>query len=126
MQLLTISETAKRLSCSTRMVRRLVATGRLRVVRLGETARSDRVHPDDLEAFVQVRRGEIAPCRSENAVLSGKLTSRTKDVELEKLLGMGPQKPRPSKSNPKSSKTSSTRDSASRQNVVSLRRLDGG
>jgi len=48
-----INEAAERLQVSPRQVRRLVDNGELRVVRLGSSAKSDRVHPDDLDELHQ-------------------------------------------------------------------------
>jgi len=45
----TINAAANILDCSTKTVRRAINKGDLRVVRLGESARSDRIHPDDLD-----------------------------------------------------------------------------
>ena len=49
-----IDEVAEILGLSTRTVRRLIARGELVACRLG---RSVRVHPDDLAAYIDRRRG---------------------------------------------------------------------
>jgi len=51
--LLTIAEVGKRLALSERQVREQLYRGRLRKTKLG---RSVRVHPDDLEAFIEAGR----------------------------------------------------------------------
>lgn len=51
--LLDYDDVAAQLGVSERTVRRLVETGDLRVVRIGQ---SPRVHPDDLRAFVESLR----------------------------------------------------------------------
>ena len=54
-RLLTAAEVAEALALSERSVRSLIAQGALPVVRVG--ARAVRVHPDDLQRFIQERRG---------------------------------------------------------------------
>ncbi len=48
-QLLTLQQVADRLQVSMSTVRRLVAAGKLKAVRIG---RSQRVRPDDLRAYI--------------------------------------------------------------------------
>jgi len=52
-QLLTLSDVAEILQCSEKTVKRRVASGDLPVVRDG---RMVRVHPDDLDRYVKLRR----------------------------------------------------------------------
>ena len=52
-QLLTLSDVAEILQCSEKTVKRRVATGDLPVVRDGRLVR---VHPDDLDRYVKLRR----------------------------------------------------------------------
>ena len=52
-QLLTLSDVAEILQCSEKTVKRRVASGELPVVRDG---RMVRVHPDDLDRYVKLRR----------------------------------------------------------------------
>ena len=95
MDLLTIQEAADRLRCSTKTIRRAIDAGRLRVVRLGESARSDRIHPDDLAAFVNVSRGgRPRSCRYTAGVGSGGLALVSADAELESRLGVTSPKPK--------------------------------
>ena len=49
-QLLTLPQVADRLQVSMSTVRRLVAAGKLKVVRIG--SRNQRVRPDDLRAYI--------------------------------------------------------------------------
>jgi len=51
--LLTLSDVAEILQCSEKTVKRRVATGDLPVVRDGRLVR---VHPDDLDRYVKLRR----------------------------------------------------------------------
>jgi excisionase family DNA binding protein len=51
--LLTIAEVAELLGVSIETVRRRINTGELRVIRDG---RIIRIHPDDLEAYIAIRR----------------------------------------------------------------------
>jgi excisionase family DNA binding protein len=53
-RLLLIDQVAEGLGVSTRTVRRLIARGELVACRFG---RSVRVHPDDLAAYIDRRRG---------------------------------------------------------------------
>lgn len=53
--LLTIRETAERLAWNERSIWTAIATGDLPVVRLSR--RATRVHPADLERFIETRRG---------------------------------------------------------------------
>lgn len=48
-KLMTLAEAAERSACSPKTVRRAIDAGQLVAVRLGASARSDRVHPADLE-----------------------------------------------------------------------------
>lgn len=48
-KLMTMAEAAERSACSPKTVRRAIDTGQLTAVRLGSSARSDRIHPADLE-----------------------------------------------------------------------------
>ena len=52
-QLLTLSDVAEILQCSEKTVKRRVASGDLPVVRDGRLVR---VHPDDLDRYVKLRR----------------------------------------------------------------------
>ncbi|HDX0827437.1 TPA: helix-turn-helix domain-containing protein [Stenotrophomonas maltophilia] len=46
---MTLAEAAERSACSPKTIRRAIDAGQLVAVRLGASARSDRVHPADLE-----------------------------------------------------------------------------
>ncbi|HFT6992563.1 TPA: helix-turn-helix domain-containing protein [Stenotrophomonas maltophilia] len=46
---MTLAEAAERSACSPKTVRRAIDAGQLTAVRLGASARSDRIHPADLE-----------------------------------------------------------------------------
>ncbi|MBK0054354.1 helix-turn-helix domain-containing protein [Stenotrophomonas sp. S39] len=48
-RLMTLGEAAERSACAPKTVRRAINAGQLVAVRLGASARSDRVHPADLE-----------------------------------------------------------------------------
>jgi len=50
-KLLTVAEAADLSACSTKTLRRAIDAGQLKVCRLGQSAKSDRVHPDDLRAW---------------------------------------------------------------------------
>jgi excisionase family DNA binding protein len=51
--LLTIQETAERLGVSVETIRRRISSHELRVIR---DKRIIRIHPDDLEAYIAIRR----------------------------------------------------------------------
>lgn len=54
--LMTISEAAERSACSSKTIRRAIDAGQLAAVRLGKSARSDRIHPVDLDVWWQRSR----------------------------------------------------------------------
>jgi excisionase family DNA binding protein len=64
---MTVAQAAEQCECSPRTLRRAIDTGELSAIRLGVGPKSDRIHPDDLEAFwrkaryqpVQIRLPEI-------------------------------------------------------------------
>ena len=62
--MIKIAEAAEQLQVSPRQIRRLVDSGQLRVVRLGASSKADRIHPDDLEDFVNAQRKVRPRCQS--------------------------------------------------------------
>jgi len=54
--LLTIKEAATHLNVSPRTVRKAIDSGALKVVRLTQTRWGDRIHPDDLETYINSNR----------------------------------------------------------------------
>lgn len=50
-KLMTLAEAAERSACSPKTIRRAIDAGQLVAVRLGSSARSDRIHPADLEGW---------------------------------------------------------------------------
>lgn len=81
--LLTLDEAAARLQTSRRTLRRAIAEGRLRAVRLGESARSDRIDPDDLAAYVRNSKTEAQSCQSIKEGTGIGYRSRSPAEELE-------------------------------------------
>ena len=67
MKLLTVAEVALELRCSAKQVRRIIGAGDLPTLRLGLSGKSDRVHPDDLGAFLARRE-----CRSRSGRVRGR------------------------------------------------------
>lgn len=59
-KLLTLMQAAELSACSTRTLRRAIDAGRLAVTRLGQSAKSDRIHVDDLEEWWRQSR-YVAP-----------------------------------------------------------------
>lgn len=66
-KLMTLAQAAEQCECSPKTLRRAIDAGQLVAIRLGLGPKSDRIHPDDLEAFwrkaryqpVQIRVPEI-------------------------------------------------------------------
>jgi excisionase family DNA binding protein len=56
-RLLTVAEAAQALALSERSLRMLISEGALPVVRVG--TRAVRIHPADLEHFIEERRGSL-------------------------------------------------------------------
>ena len=83
--LLTIRQAAEHLACSPKMVRRAIDRGELKCVRIGESARSDRIHPEDLEAFITTKRGRRG--RRIDTVKSRSRMSTSTESALERALG---------------------------------------
>lgn len=48
-KLMTLAEAAERSACSPKTIRRAIDGGQLTSIRLGSSAKSDRIHPADLE-----------------------------------------------------------------------------
>ena len=101
-KLLTFREAAQQCECSPRMLRRQADSGELATVRLGSSAKSDRIHPADLAAFIARRRR----CQSTNDQTPelGRLLSVGADERLDALVHAGRGNKR-GRSNGKSSMT---------------------
>ncbi|MGY5942913.1 helix-turn-helix domain-containing protein [Stenotrophomonas forensis] len=85
-KLLTLTQAAELSACSTRTLRRAIGAGRLAVARLGQSAKSDRIHVDDLEEWWRQSRYMAAPMPVFPKVpIKVPLVSEA-DVRLEKLL----------------------------------------
>ncbi len=50
-KLLTLAQAAELSACSTKALRRAIDAGQLQACRLGQSARSDRIHPNDLSTW---------------------------------------------------------------------------
>lgn len=86
--LLKVHEAAGPLRCSAKQVRRLIDAGLLKAVRLGRSARSDRIHPADLEDYIN--RSRKYACPSSAAATPGRSRSIGKVSAIVDLLGTGP------------------------------------
>lgn len=88
-KLLTLMEAAELSACSTRTLRRAIDSGQLAAVRLGQSAKSDRIRREDLEAWWnQCRlRPVAAPRKSIRDIPPPPLD--TAEARLEKRLGIG-------------------------------------
>lgn len=85
-KLLTLAQAAELSACSTKTLRRAIDAGELATVRLGQSAKSDRIHADDLEAWWQRSRYVSPPMPVfPKATFMGPLVSDA-DERLEKLL----------------------------------------
>jgi len=80
--LLTISQAAELLACSTRQVRRLMDGGQLAYVRLGKTGRSDRIVEAELMRFIEDNQ-----CHSIRSAPSGIADFRSRGKSIDALLG---------------------------------------
>ncbi|MBT3042247.1 MAG: helix-turn-helix domain-containing protein [Candidatus Thiodiazotropha sp. (ex Codakia orbicularis)] len=102
--LLTKKQAAEELAVSPRTVQRLIDDGKLTVVRVTDSKKGERIHPDDLKAYVQGKR----QWQSESTRTAGKLTLQAGSItsELDKLLK---PKRKPSKSRRKSGNSSNDR-----------------
>jgi excisionase family DNA binding protein len=96
LRLMTLQQAAEVLSTSKSSVVRLVKAGKLKVVPLGLSARSWRVHPADLDAFLNQNR---QTCQSTNAMARIKLSSGTPARSIADLLATG-RKPKLVRSRP--------------------------
>lgn len=60
-KLMTLAEAAKQSACSPKTIRRAVNAGELAACRLGESARSDRIHPADLATWWEKSKVQPPP-----------------------------------------------------------------
>lgn len=91
LRLMTMLEAAEMLATSKSSAIRLAKAGKLKVIPLGLSARSWRVHPADLDSFMNLNR---QVCPSKNATASIRLSSGTPaQKSIADLLSTG-QKPR--------------------------------
>lgn len=87
-RLLKIQEAADRLACSRWTVRRLIAEGKIKVVRgRGTSARLDRIHEADLQSYIDGNRRFVTSCRSGSAANTGSSMSVTVRAALDARLG---------------------------------------
>ncbi|HEL5329123.1 excisionase family DNA-binding protein [Stenotrophomonas maltophilia] len=97
-KLLTLMQAAELSACSIKTLRRAIEAGRLAVTRLGQSAKSDRIHVDDLEKWWRQSQYvappmPVFPDRIKVPIFSGA------DERLERLLATNrtkaANKPRP-------------------------------
>ena len=60
-RLMSLDEAGQIMGCSAAHVRRLVNFGELKATRTGMSARTDMVHPVDIEEFMERRRVRLSP-----------------------------------------------------------------
>lgn len=90
-KLLTVAEAADLSSCSTRTLRRAIGAGQLKVCRLGQSAKSDRVHPNDLSAWWAQSR-LVVPQFSFPDSFQGPASHESADDRLAAMLGITPSR----------------------------------
>lgn len=66
--LLTIQQTARELAVSTKTVRRIIDSGQLRVVKITDSAKGQRIHPDDLDNYIKGNRCQSGKQKQENTL----------------------------------------------------------
>ena len=86
-KLLTFREAAEQCSCARKTLRAAVGSGDLVPIRLGSSAKSDRIHPADLAAFIARRRRCLSA--SEEVPGLGKLLCVGADERLDALVHAG-------------------------------------
>ncbi|MES9949361.1 MAG: helix-turn-helix domain-containing protein [Candidatus Thiodiazotropha sp.] len=82
--LLTKKQAAEQLAVSPRTVQRLIDSSELRVVKITDSTRGERIHPDDLEAFIQSKRHWQS--KSTKSVSKLKLVTGDVESDLDHLL----------------------------------------
>lgn len=106
--LLTIKEVARRWSCSTRNVRRIIGRGELPVIATGDSPKGDRIDPADVDAFEKrkktIRGNDV--CLSTNVVAFGTRAPNSVASELNAVLARKLPKPKPRNSSRRYSKGS--------------------
>lgn len=85
-KLLTLMQAAELSACSTKTLRRAIDAGRLTVTRLSQSARSDRIHVDDLEEWWRQSRHVVSPVPAFPKVPIKVPLVSDADERLEKLL----------------------------------------
>lgn len=90
-KLLTVAEAADLSACSTKTLRRAINAGQLKVCRLGQSAKSDRVHPNDLSAWWAQSR-LVVPQFSFPESIRRPLPDYSADDRLDAMLGITPSK----------------------------------
>jgi len=87
-KLMTLAQAAEKCACSTKTLRRAIDAGALTAYRLGQGAKSDRIHPADLNIWWG--KCKVQTCQSPSGPMEAiKLPSDTADERLERLLGTG-------------------------------------
>lgn len=96
-QLMTLAQAAEKCACSTKTLRRAIDVGSLAACRLGQGAKSDRIHPADLSVWWAKCR--LQACQSPSAPTEAiKLQLDTAEERIERRLAAGRTlRPKPSK-----------------------------
>ena len=93
-KLLTLAQAAELSACSTKTLRRAIDAGKLTAYRLGQGAKSDRIHPVDLDAWWAASRLEPVHFPS-LPYAHPPVPLDTVDERLDRLLGPSKGKKKP-------------------------------
>ncbi|NMT33768.1 helix-turn-helix domain-containing protein [Stenotrophomonas maltophilia] len=85
-KLMTLAEAAERSACSAKTIRRAIDAGQLVAVRLGGSARSDRIHPADLEDWWERSRQTTAPAPAMSGVTTAPTSPTSADERVAAML----------------------------------------
>ncbi|WP_442965362.1 helix-turn-helix domain-containing protein [Pseudomonas sp. CGJS7] len=90
---MTVAQAAELCECSPKTLRRAIDAGQLSAIRLGLGPKSDRIHPDDLEAFWKKARFQPVQVRLPS-VLAHPPSHHDDELQarLDRLLGRGRKK----------------------------------
>lgn len=90
---MTLAQAAELSACSTKTLRRAIDAGQLTAYRLGQGAKSDRIHPAELDAWwAKSRLAVVPPIRLPMASPS----LETEDEQIARILARSATKAKPS------------------------------
>lgn len=95
-KLLTLAQAAELSACSSKTVRRAIDAGKLSACRLGQGAKSDRIHPADLDAWWTNSRLAAVPAPKLPFMPPPPLSMDTEDEVMARILARCRAKAKPS------------------------------